>query len=279
MDKDITDGIIINSKALINAIDKVIYTIYKMRVVYVIDMVNPNIFRSIGFIFENNSFFITATDNYRLALCDLKLPNSLNGRFGITKNAMLSLKRIFNFSKDILFNIAEEGNHKIAVFKSDNMVFTTKIIQESAYPDILSIINEDKEHLIIELKLSKEKKDDILVILKSFVDTAEEYKKDPVKSDFISKFHGVIIKLTLENNNLHILSSFDDSEANVSVNYKGDKYVITLNALQLLEALENMCGAGVIVKFPSKVEYGVYIKPVGNCNCLSLVMPMDVIIQ
>jgi len=278
IDTNINNGIIINSKDLIDAIDRVMYTIYKAGFAYTINSenLNPNIFKSIGFIFENNSFFIVGTDNYRLAICDLKVLNNLNGRFIITKKAALSLKNTFNFKKDILFSIVEKDNGKLAVFKSDNIVFTTKIVTEMDYPDIFNIINEDKKHIAIGLKLSKKVKDTITNTFKSFIDKTEENKNDPIKLANFSKHHVIIVQLTLENKNLRILSLFDNSEINIPINYKGNKYEIELNALFLLEALENICGNSIVLKLPSKVECGIFIEPVGNCNCLALLMPIEV---
>lgn len=285
MNKDINDGVVINSEALISAIDKVMYTVYRAGIDYVIisENYNPNIFKGIGFIFENNSFFVAGTDNYRVAICDLKVPNNLNTRFVITKKAAFTLKKIFNFNNNILFNIIEEGEHKIAVFKSDNIVFITEIIKE--YPDVFSTINEDKKHLAIKLKLSKKVKEDLINTLESFIPERkenldekeeEENKNNKVKLIDFSKPRVIIAKLTLENNNLHILSLSDNSEANIRVNYKGNKYEIMLNALFFLEALENMCADKVVLKLPSNTKCGMYIEPASNCNCLALLMPMEV---
>jgi len=282
MNKDINDGVIINSETLTSAIDKVMYTIYKAGIDYTIisEDYNPNIFKSIGFILENNSFFIAGTDNYRLAICDLKVPNNLNTRFVITKKALFALKKIFDFNTNILFNIVEENGHKIAVFKSDNIVFITDIIKE--YPDIFGIIKQDKKHLTIKLKLSKKARETVINTLKSFIPERkestndEENENNKVKSIDFSKPRVVIAKLALENNNLHISSLLDNSEDNIRVNYKGNKYEIMLNALFLLEALENMCGDNVVLKLPSNEKCGIYIKPVGNCNCLALIMPIEV---
>ena len=284
MNKDINDGVVINSEALISAIDKVMYTVYRAGIDYIIlsENYNPNIFKGIGFIFERNSFFVAGTDNYRVAICDLKVPNNLNTRFVITKKAAFTLKKIFNSNNNILFNIVEESGYKIAVFKSDNIVFITEIIKE--YPDVFGTINEDKKHLVIKLKLSKKVKEALLNTLESFIPERkenkegkeEENKNNKVKLINFSKPRVIIVKLILENNNLHILSLSDNSSANISVNYKGNKYEIMLDALFLLEALENMCGDKAVLKLPSNTKCGMYIEPTSNCNCLALLMPMEV---
>jgi len=85
------------------------------------------------------------------------------------------------------------------------------------------------------------------------------------------------VKLTLENGNLNLLSLSDGKKADIKVNYKGAKYTITLNALFLLEALENICSNNIVLKFPLKVSCGVFIEPVkfvSNCNCLAVIMPL-----
>jgi DNA polymerase III sliding clamp (beta) subunit (PCNA family) len=295
MNKNINDGIIINSDTLINAIDKVMYTVYKAGIAYttINENYNPNIFKGIGFIFENNSFFIAGTDNYRLAICDLQLPNNLNTRFVITKKAAFTLKKIFNFNNSVLFNIVEEGGYKRAVFKTNNIVFITDIIKE--YPDIFGTINKDLEHIVMVLKLSKKAKEAMISTLKSFIPERkenidekenkkeenkegqeEENNNNKVKLIDFSKPRIIIVKLTLENNNLHILSLFDNDENNIRINYKGNKYEIMLNALFLLEALENMCSDNIVLKLPSNEKCGMYIEPTGKCNCLALVMPMEV---
>jgi len=284
-DIDIKDGIKFDSQALIKAVDNVIYAINEDKIIYIKGkdkFNNPNILKSAGFIFENDSFFIVGTDNIRVAICGLKIPNHLNinGRFGITKTATASLKWIFYSSKNILFNIIEKDNHKIAVFRSGNIVFTTEIVREDAYPDILSIINEDKKHLDIKLKFSKKEKEDIIDNLKAFLGKEEENKEEENKKDLIklfSKPKPSFVKLTLENGNVNLLSLSDGKKADIKVNYKGVKYTITLNALFLLEALENICSNNIVLKFPSNVLCGVFIEPVkfvSNCNCLAVIMPL-----
>jgi DNA polymerase III sliding clamp (beta) subunit (PCNA family) len=138
----------------------------------------------------------------------------------------------------------------VAVFKTDTFLFTTRINTE--YPDPLSVIDGYKQYLTIELKLSKE---ELLDILKSF--TVD--KKD-------------VVKLTLTEGNLNLLSS--NNEANLSVDYKGDKYEISFQIIFLVEALENMCGDEVILKLPSSPDNAMYIEPVSDCECLALIMPV-----
>jgi len=246
LDTDINDGITLNSKTLIDAIDRVIYAVSKDKHGYYDNL------KTVGFIFENNSFFIAGTDGNRIAMCDLKLPNSLNSRFGIPKTAASHLKKILK--KDILFNITYNKYQKIAVFKGDNFVFTTRISDE--LPDILGVINGYREYLAIEVKLSK---DAIIDILKSFV---------------INKKETYAVRLTLTNNNLNLLSLVNNSSANIPVDYTGDKYIINFNALYLLEPLENIDSNDVILKLPSSNDYAAYIEPVNNCGCLALVMPI-----
>jgi hypothetical protein len=282
---DIKDGIIFNSKSLIKAINSVIYAINEDKVVYIKGkdtFDNPNILKSVGFVFENDFLFIVGTDNFRVVTCSLKILNHLNinGRFGITKTATTSLKWIFHSSQRVLFNIVEKDNIKMAVFKSGNIVFTTEIVRECTYPDFLSIINEDRKHVDIELKLSKKEKEDIINNLKIFLGKIEENEEEQKKKDILqlfSKPKPVFVKLTLENGNLNLLSLSDGKEADIKVKYKRVKYTITLNALFLLEALENMCSDDIVLKFPLKVLCGVFIEPVkliDNCNCLALVMPL-----
>jgi len=284
IDTDINNGIKFNSQSLIKAIDNIVYAVNKDKVVYIIDKVkfNHNILKSVGFIFENNSFSIVGTDNYRLAVCHFKISNSLNinGRFGITKTAVSSLKWIFYNRNSILFNIIEKDNHKIAVFKSNNIVFVTEIVREGACPDFLSIVNEDRKHLDIELKLSKKEKENIIDTLKTFLGKTEENNEEEKKKDLIklfSKPKPVFVKLTLCTDKLNLLSLSGGKKEDVKVKYNGHKYTVTLDALFLLEALEHMCSDNIVLKFPLKVLCGVFIEPIGftdNCNCLSLVMPL-----
>ena len=248
LDTDINDGITLNSKTLIDTIDKVMYAVSKDRYRY---SYYDNL-KTVGFIFEAGTFYVAGTDGNRLAMCDLKLPNNLNNRFGIPKTAAIHLKKILK--KDVLFNVIESEYQKIAVFKSDNFVFTT-IINDNL-PDIIGAINGYREYLAIEVKLTK---DAMIDILQSFV---------------IDKKETYTVRLTLTNNNLNLLSLVNNSSANISVNYTGDKYTIDFNALYLLEALENICSNDVVIKLPSSNDYPAYIESVDNCGCLALVMPL-----
>ena len=246
LDTDINNGITLNSKTLIDAIDRVIYAVSKDRYSYYDHL------KTVGFIFEAGTYYIAGTDGNRIAMCDLKLPNNMNTKFGIPKSAASHLKKILK--KDVLFNITESKYQKIAVFKGDNFVFTTRINDE--IPDILGAINGYREYLAIEVKLSK---DAMIDILKSFV---------------IDKKETYTVRLTLTNNNLNLLSLVNNSSANIPIEYTGDKYTIDFNALYLLEALENICSNDVTIKLPSSNDYAAYIEPVGNCGCLALIMPL-----
>jgi len=246
LDIDVNDGIKLNSKTLIDAIDKVIYAVSKDRHGYYDNLKN------VGFIFEAGSFYVAGTDGNRIVMCDLKLPNNLNNRFGIPKSAAMHLKKILK--KDVLFNVSENKYQKIAVFKGDNFVFTTRINDE--VPDILGAINGYREYLAIEVKLSK---DTVIDLLKSFV---------------IDKKETYAVRLTLTNDNLNMLSLVNNSSADIPVEYTGDKYTIDFNALYLLEALENIKSNDVVLKLPSKNDYAAYIEPVNDCGCLALVMPL-----
>ena len=243
LDKDIDIGIRLPSKAVISAIDKVIYAISKDRYEYL---------KSVGFIFENNSFFVAGTDGDRLAMCDLKMPNIMNNRYGIPKSAALHLKKLLK--KDILFGVVKNNSYEIAVFKGDSFILATRLTD--GYPDIIGAINSYKEYITIEVKLSKSA---ILDGLRSFV--TDKRGTNPVK-------------LTLTNNNLSIVSLANNSQANINVDYAGNEYTINFNALYLLEAIENINSDEVILKLPSRNDYASYVEPVGNCNCLALVMPM-----
>ena len=246
LDTDINDGITLNSKTLIDAIDRVMYAVSKERYSYYDNL------KTVGFIFEADTFYIAGTDGNRIAMCDLKLPNSMNTRFGIPKTAAMHLKKLLK--KDVLFNITENKYQKIAVFKGDNFVFTTST--NDAFPDAIGAINGYKEYLAIEVKLSK---DTMIDILQSFV---------------IDKKEVYTVKLTLTKNNLNLLSLNHNSEANIPVEYTGDKYTIDFNALYLLEALENINSNDVVLKLPSSNDYAAYVEPVDNCGCLALVMPL-----
>jgi len=243
LDKDIDIGIRLPSKAVISAIDKVIYAVSKDRYEYL---------KSVGFIFENNSFFVAGIDGDRLAMCDLKMPNIINNRYGIPKTAALHLKKLLK--KDVLFGAVKNNSYEVGVFKGDNFVFTTRLTD--GYPDIIGAINGYKEYITIEVKLSKSA---ILDVLRSFV---------------IGKRDANPVKLTLTNNNLSIVSLANNSQANINVNYTGNEYTINFNALYLLEAIENINSDEVILKLPSQNDYVAYVEPVGDCNCLALVMPM-----
>jgi len=246
LDTDINDGITLNSKTLIDAIDRVMYAVSKEKYSYYDNL------KTVGFIFEAGSFYVAGTDGNRIAMCDLKLPNSWNSKFGIPKSAAMHLKKLLK--KDVLFNVIESEYQKIAVFKSDNFVFTTIINNE--IPDILGAINGYRKYLAIEVKLSK---DAIIDILQSFV---------------IDKKETYAVRLTLTNNNLNLLSLVNNSSANIPIDYTGDKYTIDFNTLYLLEALENICSNDVVIKLPSSNDYAAYIEPVDNCSCLALIMPL-----
>jgi DNA polymerase III sliding clamp (beta) subunit (PCNA family) len=250
LNKDINNGILLNSKDIVDAINKVIHAVDN-------DRRSSDVFRSVGFIFQDNTLFIAGTDRSRLAICNLNISNNLNlnERIGIPKSAALHFRNIFK--KDVLFNIV--GSYAIvAVFKSDDFIFTTTVADD--YPDVVRVINEWRENLVIDLKLSKEF---MINILQSFV--TERRDNYP-------------IKLTLKDNLLNIFSFFNNNEINITIDYKGDRYeyVIGFDALYLLEAFKNVCGDNVILKLPESKNQAAYIESTDDCNCQIMVMPIRI---
>lgn len=238
LDKNTDDCFYLNFKKLTISIDRILYAVSKDK------SYTYEAFKTVGFIFKDSYLYITGTDGSRLAICKSEVKHNLDRRFGIPKASILHLKKIWKHG--IEFGVVDD----VAVFKTDTFLFTTRINNE--YPDALSVVEEYKKYLAIELKLSKQ---ELIDILKSFLTD----KKD-------------VVKLILTNNNLTILSS--SNEANLSVDYKGDKYEINFNTIFLLEALENMCGDEVILKLPSSPDNAAYLEPVGDCECLALIMPV-----
>jgi len=239
LDKNTDDCIYLNFRKLTTSIDKLIYAVSKEK------SYSYEAFKTVGFIFKDNYLYITGTDGSRLALCKSEIKHNLNKRFGIPKSAILHLKKMCK--QGIEFGVVDD----VAVFKTDTFLFTTRINND--YPDALSVVEEYKKYLAIELKLSKQ---ELIDILKSFLTD----KKD-------------VVKLTLTENNLNLLSS--NNEANLPVDYKGDKYEISFNTIFLLEALENMCSDEVILKLPSTPDNASYLEPVdSDCECLALIMPV-----
>ena len=238
LDKNTDDCMLTFKKLITQSVDRVIYAVSKDKS----STYEP--FKTVGFIFKDGYLYITGTDGSRLAICKSELTHNLDRRFGIPKSAILHLKKMWKHG--IEFGVVDD----VAVFKTDTFLFTTRINDE--YPDALSVIDSYKQYLAIEVKLSKK---ELMDILKSFLVD----KKD-------------IIKLTLTEGNLNLLSS--GNEANLSVDYKGDKYEISFQTIYLLEALENMCGDEVILKFPSTPDNAAYFEPVSDCECLALIMPV-----
>ncbi|MFP3256919.1 MAG: DNA polymerase III subunit beta [Candidatus Nanopusillus acidilobi] len=243
LDKDIDIGIMLPSKAVIDAIDRVIYAASKDRYEYL---------KSVGFIFENGSFFVASTDGDRLAMCDLKMPNIMNNRYGIPKSVALHLKKLLK--KDVLFGVVKNNSYEVGVFKGENFILATRLTD--GYPDIIGAVNGYKEYITIEVKLSKSA---MLDILQTFV---------------VDKRNTNAVKLTISNNNLNITSLANNSQANISIDYKGNEYTINFNALYLLEAIDNINNDEIILKLPSRNDYAAYVEPVNGCDCLALVMPM-----
>jgi DNA polymerase-3 subunit beta len=240
---DIDSGIILNSKALIQAIGKVIYALEKSKHDYYEHL------KGVGFIFEGGSFYVSGTDGNRLVVCDLKVSNNLNYRVSIPKNPAMHLKKLLK-KDDVLFGIIPNDEAGFAVFKSDNFKFVVRLKE---FPDALSVIKTNREHLIIDLKLSKEF---ICDALKAFMIEKDSYP----------------IKLTLRNNTLTLSS--EDNSVDIEVDYKGNEYYINFNALYLLEAIDNLDSDEVFIKLPSDTIYPIYIEPVDNCGCVAIVMPI-----
>jgi DNA polymerase III sliding clamp (beta) subunit (PCNA family) len=264
LDKDISDGVVLNSQTIANTIDKVIDFVIKTK--YDIEW-----YQNVIFSFEHNTLFVTGVNSDFQTACNLKVANNLNLMIGIPKPAALQLKKILNSTrdKDILFNVIDNSDYreyvfkydKVAVFKSNNFVFTTRVA-DIDMRDITSTINDGREDLTIIIGLLKKK---IIHALKTLV--GETKRKDyPIKA--------YPIRLTLTNNNLNILSLLDKRDVDIPVDYTGDMFETDTDAFYLLNALENICTDVVIFRFPPEKVWDrkwlIEPEEKSRCDCISI---------
>ncbi|MBX0312852.1 MAG: hypothetical protein JHC31_13985, partial [Sulfurihydrogenibium sp.] len=106
------------------------------------DKIDPESYKSIGFIFEEkNKLIIAGTDGHRLAACYVDIEETdIKDRFGIPKTSAMHLKKLLK--GNVLFNTVELNSYsKIAIFKGDNFTFSTYLINGN-YPNITKVIND-----------------------------------------------------------------------------------------------------------------------------------------
>ncbi|MFP3256920.1 MAG: hypothetical protein RXO36_03880 [Candidatus Nanopusillus acidilobi] len=249
LDKNIDNGIVLNSQTIVNAIDKVLYFLSKEKY-------------DIIFSFENNTLYVVGMTIYYMAFYNLKVPNNLSIMIGFSETAVSYLKKILNSNKNVLFNIIDDYRQgfkydRIAVFKTDDFIFTTGVTKIEDLKNIQNLINAYRKNLIntrrkdlitdpIELKLLKK---DMIYALKSLI--VEDRNFNP-------------IRLTIANNCLNLLSLLDNTEIDIPVEYTGDEITTDFDAVYLLKAIENISGDLVVLRFPSDrkgIWYHWFIEP------------------
>jgi hypothetical protein len=263
--KDIESGVKIKTKVLIDAIDKVIYATH-----------NGNYFliqKTIGLIFKDNKLFLAGTSENHTAIYDLKVKSSykskkhgivkLNGRGGITKTAALTIKKVFSSSEYILLDIVNGGEYKIAIFKSGNIMLTTKIIKEDVYPNVFETINSLNDKHTIQAKLPKNAIIDILKhIILVETERSKQYANQKTLYHILQK-EKLCVMLLFSNNNLNIKGSVFDKGVNVNIEYIGnaieDEYVVDLDAIDLIKTLSNMHTDEIIMTFSPEEKLPSYI--------------------
>jgi len=263
--KDIENGVKIKTKVLIDAIDKVIYATH-----------DGNYFlvrKTIGLIFKDNKLFLAGTSENRTAVYDLKAKSSyrskkygivkLNGRGGITKTAALTIKKVFSSSEYILLDIVNEGEYIVAIFKSGNIMLTTKIIKEDVYPDVFETINSLNNKHTIQAKLPK---NTIIDTLKHIILVETERRKKYANQKVlyhISQKENICVTLLFSNNNLNIKGTVFDKGVDVDIEYIGNaienEYVVDLDALDLIKTLSNIHTDKIIITFSPEDKLPAYI--------------------
>ena len=207
--KDIENGVKIKTKVLIDAIDKVIYVTHDGNYFLIL--------KTIGLIFKDNKLFLAGTNGNHTAVYDLKAKSSyrskkygivkLNGRGGIAKTAALTIKKVFSSSEYILLDIVNEGEYKVAIFKSGNIMLTTKIIKEDVYPNVFETINSLNDKHTIQAKLPKNA---IIDILKHIILVETERGKQYVNKKTLNRIlrkESLCVMLSFSNSNLNIKGS------------------------------------------------------------------------
>ena len=271
--QDIEDGIKIKTKNLIDAIDRVMYATHNGNYYLIL--------KTIGIIFKDNTIFIAGKSENLTAVYNLKTRNSfrskkygivkLNGRGGITKTAAQTIKKVFGSTKTILFDIVNEGEYKIAIFKSGNTVLTTKIVKEDVYPNVFDNINSLDDKYTIQAKLPK---NDIIDVLKSIILIETENKKSYLskevlasilKSEYVDHIDACFF---FSNNRLTIKPSIIVKGKDVNIEYIGnaieDECIVKLDAINLMRTLNNIHTDEIIMKFSPDDKKHVYIGSTDN---------------
>ncbi len=206
------EKIIVDAKKLKNAIDNVIFATSQTNEEIILTGVNLK--------YENQKFYISATDGYRLAQEIIEVKNEQNIIFDVT----VANKNIKNFipstiDGDVTLYINE---HKINLTK-DYTNFQSKII-EAPYKDLSNIFNMEYSK---KLEINK-------LILNNSIN----------KAMFASGFDSSYNKLNflINNEKIEITTNDKIGRSNVVISseyfkYEGDEILITLNYKYLKEAI------------------------------------------
>jgi DNA polymerase-3 subunit beta len=213
------------------------------------------VFNGIHLVSSEGKIILVGTDGRRLAKVERTIPNTLP----FSKGIIIPHKAI----KEILKMIDGNEVGKIGVFESqvyikiNNTEILCKLI-DGNYPDYEAVIPKESK---FSSKINKER---LALKLKQAMVSAEE----PTRQ----------LRLSLENNNLHISSSTQGTqEANMSfpIEYTGDNLTIAFKGDYLQEVTRSIDDAEVILGFSSSSSPAVFKDP-SDPQYIAVIMPMKI---
>lgn len=241
----------IKGKILSEMISKTIFSVtmeeagFKLSGIYVEKMAS-----------EGKTFLrMVSTDGHRLSLVDKQIENIED--LVLEKGAMIPKKGMSELNK-----LASEGDNVHFGFKQNNCIAKIKntiiVIRllESKFPDYNAVIPSKAGH---DIKLEKET---VLQGMKKMVILSNE------------TYRGV--KITLENNNLELVSinpDLGDAQENLSVEYNGERLEAGFNARYFIDALQAMDSSNIELGFIDNSS-PCLITGEDDQGFLGLIMPM-----
>lgn len=239
----------VNSKDLIKLISNVLYSAGKTDIRHFLNAISLRV--------KNGYLYAVSSDGHRLTANKLAIDDKdLTMEILLPVNPMQVLSRLNESTENVTISFCD----KRVEFQWGGLIYRSSLIDHK-YPDISRIIPSS-----IPSKLVIDREEFIDVLKPLLVLVGNE--------------HTPRVKISLENDQLQIKTSFNNEEDGLGVDYvnaelHGEKlsYWYGVNPKYLMESISHIYTEKIVLGFRSKEE-SCCITPLGDNSCKAVIMPM-----
>jgi len=241
-------AVMIEAKSLRDMIRKTSYSMSTDETRYILN--------GLYFILEKGSARMVATDGRRLAFISRETADKkTNINVIIPSKAVREVERLLSTEGIAAENVHVSVTENQVAFKISDTVVISRLI-EGHFPNYEQVIPK-----VSTIKIQVASKDVAMMTQRAALGSGDR---------------GGAVKFILEKNKIRAIGTAQgrvEVEDELPVDYSGAPLEIAFNPGFVLEVLKNLDASQVMLEFSTALNPGV-IRPIGDENCLAVIMPM-----